>query len=75
MTLENNTVLGVDVVFYEQLHESNFGEGYFDPGWSVVREETDGALAVNKGGLRLYIQRDKHLKLSIKQPHLVMCSD
>ncbi|MFN6526292.1 T3SS effector HopA1 family protein [Nostoc sp. ChiSLP03a] len=62
LDLENNTVLGVDVGFYKRLHESNFGEGYFDPGWSVLREESDGSLAVNKGGLRLHIERNKHLQ-------------
>ncbi|WP_013321440.1 T3SS effector HopA1 family protein [Gloeothece verrucosa] len=60
--LENNTVLGMDVAFYEQLDQSNKGSGYFDAGWQVLREETDGSLAVTKGGLRLHIQRDKHLQ-------------
>jgi hypothetical protein len=62
LDLENNTVLGVDVGFYKRLHESNFGEGYFDPGWSVLREERDGSLAVTKGSLRLHIERNKHLQ-------------
>ncbi|HLO83396.1 MAG TPA: T3SS effector HopA1 family protein [Nostocaceae cyanobacterium] len=62
LDLENNSYLGVDLAFYQQLHENNFGEGNFDPGWSVIREETDGSLAVTKGGLRLHIQRDKHLQ-------------
>ncbi|MEA5603411.1 T3SS effector HopA1 family protein [Nostoc sp. UHCC 0252] len=62
LDLENNTFLGVDLDFYEQLHENNSGEGYFDPGWSVVKEEANGNLTVSKGGLRLYVQRDKHLK-------------
>ncbi|WP_138498533.1 T3SS effector HopA1 family protein [Nostoc sp. PA-18-2419] len=62
LNLENNTILGVDLDFYERLDKSNSGEGYFDPGWCVIREENGGSLAVNKGGLRLYIQRDKHLK-------------
>ncbi len=62
LDLENNTLLGVDIAFYQQLHESNCGEGYFDPGWSVLREETDGTLAVTKGSLRLHIKRDKHLQ-------------
>jgi hypothetical protein len=64
LDLENNTVLGVDVGFYKRLHESNFGEGYFDSGWSVIKEETDGSLAVTKGGLRLHIERNKHLKFT-----------
>jgi hypothetical protein len=61
-TLENNTYLGVDVDFYEQLHKSNCGEGNFDRGWSVVREETDGTLAVTKNGLRLHIEKLRHLQ-------------
>jgi hypothetical protein len=60
--LENNTYLGVDVLFYERLHESNSGEGYYSPGWLVVKQETDGALAVHKGGLTLHIERDRHLQ-------------
>ncbi|MEH2308236.1 T3SS effector HopA1 family protein [Nostoc sp.] len=63
LDLENNTVLGIDVGFYERLDESNCGQGYFDSGWSVVREETDGTLVVTKGGLRLHIQRVKHLQV------------
>lgn len=60
--LENNTLLGVDLAFYEQLHNSNQGNGYFDPGWVVVREESDGSLAVKKGELRIHIERDRHLQ-------------
>jgi hypothetical protein len=60
--LENNTFLGMDLAFYERLHDSNTGEGYFYDGWVVVREEEDGAIAVIKDGLTLHIQRDKHLK-------------
>jgi len=45
--LENNTLLGVDLGFYERLHESN-GKGYFDPGWQVLRQESDGSLQSQK---------------------------
>jgi hypothetical protein len=62
LDLENNTILGVDLGFYNRLHESNSGTGYFDPGWYVLREESDGSLAVTKGSLRLHIERDKHLQ-------------
>jgi hypothetical protein len=62
LDLENNTVLGIDLGFYEQLHESNCGAGYFDPGWTVIREEADGSLAVTKGALRLHIHKEKHLQ-------------
>lgn len=64
LDLENNTVLDVDVAFYQRLHESNCGQGHFDQSWSVMREESDGSLAVTKGALRLHIERDKHLQSS-----------
>jgi hypothetical protein len=60
--LENNTILGVDQEFYDRLHKSNSGEGYFDPGWLVLRQESDGSLAATKGGLTLHIERDRHLQ-------------
>ncbi|WP_019501037.1 T3SS effector HopA1 family protein [Pseudanabaena sp. PCC 6802] len=60
--LENNLFLGVDLDFYERLHKSNSGEGYFDPDWSVVRQESKDCLVVTKGGLTLHIDRDRHLK-------------
>lgn len=61
LDLENNTVQGIDPEFYEQLHQSNYGKGRFDPGWLILKEESDGTLAVTKGGLRLHIEPDKHL--------------
>lgn len=67
LDLENNTVLGVDVLFYQQLHNSNSGEGYFQPGWSVLREESDGSLAVTNGELRLHIRRYEHLQPSQRE--------
>lgn len=60
--LENNTYLGVDVEFYEQLHLSNKGIGYFDPGWQILVEESDRTLAVKKGDLTLHIERDRFLQ-------------
>jgi hypothetical protein len=60
--LENNTMLGIDLEFYDRLHNSNSGEGYFDPDWFVLRQESDGSLAVTKNGLTLHLDRDRHLK-------------
>jgi len=54
--LENNTLLGVDVTFYNRLHESNRGEGYLSYNWQVVKEEMDGTLAVQRDGLTLHIE-------------------
>lgn len=63
--LENNTFLGVDLQFYYQLDHNNHGQGYFDSGWLVIKEEDDG-LIVTKGDLKLYIDPDKYLKVSEK---------
>jgi HopA1 effector protein family len=60
--LENNTFLGMDLEFYEQIDNSNMGEGYFDEDWLVLREEDDGAIAVSKNGLTVHVQPDLHLK-------------
>ncbi len=59
--LENNTFLGMDLKFYEQLHHSNCGKGYFDPDWQILRQESDGSFAVAKGGLTLHINGDRYL--------------
>lgn len=60
--LENNTFLGVDLAFYDRLHESNRGQGYFDSGWQLTREESDGTLAAIKHGLTVHLDREKHLQ-------------
>lgn len=70
LDLENNTILGVDLEFYNCLHKNNFGKGYFDPNWSVLRVDNDGSLVVAKAGLRLYIERNKHLK-TVEQAAIV----
>lgn len=64
--LENNYSVGIDWDFYEQLHKSNHGTGYYDPSWQVLRLEPDGSMAVTKGGLTLYVEPDCHLKSSKK---------
>jgi hypothetical protein len=61
--LENNRFQGVDLKFYEQLHNSNRGTDYFDPGWRVLRQEADGTLAAIKDNLTVHIERERHLRL------------
>lgn len=61
--LENNTFFGVDLQFYDRLHKSNSGDGYFEPGWQVLHQDDD-SLAVTRGGLTLHIEREKHLQLA-----------
>jgi len=58
---ENNSLFGIDLEFYERLHTSNKSEGYGNPDWLILREETDGSLAAYKNGLTLHIQREIHL--------------
>ena len=59
--LSNNSLFGMDLAFYERLHTSNTGGGYWSKNWLVVNEEEDGCLAVQKNGLTLHIQRDLYL--------------
>ncbi|MCF4966883.1 T3SS effector HopA1 family protein [Nostoc sp. CMAA1605] len=54
--LENNTFLGVDLAFYDRLHENNRGTGYWSYGWRIVKEEIDGTVAVQRDGLTLYVE-------------------
>ncbi|GAB4386714.1 MAG: hypothetical protein Kow00121_53820 [Elainellaceae cyanobacterium] len=68
--LENNQFQGVDLKFYEQLHSSNHGTGYFDSGWKVLRQEEDGTLSVMKDNLTLHIERERYLRLE-HQPAVV----
>lgn len=62
LDLENNTVLGVDLEFYNRIHTSNNGRGYFASGWLILKEESDGSLVVTNGSLKLHIDRAKHLQ-------------
>jgi HopA1 effector protein family len=61
--LVNNMAWGLNLDFYTQLHESNCGQGFFDPGWSVTGE-IDGLLAVRKDELTLYVERHLHIQPS-----------
>ncbi|OCQ90715.1 hypothetical protein BCD67_03070 [Oscillatoriales cyanobacterium USR001] len=58
--IENNKILGIDPLFYNQLHQSNQGTGYYDDGWLVQTEKDDNCLIVTKD-IKLHIQRDQHL--------------
>ena len=60
---ENNTFLGVDLGFYEQLHTSNKSKGFFDADWQIIKQENDGSLAVKKRDLTLHVERERHLQM------------
>lgn len=65
--LENNTFLGVDMNFYDQLHLHNQGQGYFDPNWQVLNQVNEQIFMVKKGELTLHIECDGYLKAEDKK--------
>jgi hypothetical protein len=67
LDLENNTLFGIDISFFQQLHDANCGTGYFEEGWKVLREEEDGGLWVQGGELRLYVEREMDLREAERQ--------
>ncbi|NJR31977.1 MAG: hypothetical protein HC778_02765, partial [Chamaesiphon sp. CSU_1_12] len=64
--LENNTFMGIDMIFFERLHDRNCGTGYFDRDWTILAIK-DEELVVKKGGLKLHIDREKHLAAAQQQ--------
>jgi HopA1 effector protein family len=68
--LANTTSRGVDLQFFESLHQSNCGEGYFDPDWSVHQHEADGTYAVQKSGLTLHVNPNKYLSPKTKSAEI-----
>jgi hypothetical protein len=59
--MANNRAWGLDLDFYQGLRQSNRGDGFFDPGWSVVGH-IDGLVAVCKQELTLHVAPDRHLR-------------
>ncbi len=48
--------------WFERLQKLNCGSGYFDPDWTVITVPLLAVLIVQKAGLTLRIQRDRHLQ-------------
>ncbi|NEQ18394.1 MAG: hypothetical protein F6K44_33935 [Moorea sp. SIO3E2] len=63
-----NTAFEIDWEFYQQLHDNNTGKGTFIPGHRVLRQETDGSLAVERLGVTLHIQPSRDLELADPLP-------
>lgn len=61
LDLENNTLMGIDMTFFQQIHQNNCGRGYFDRDWTILKAKDDENLVVKKAGLKLHIQREQHL--------------
>jgi len=60
------TTSEVDWDFYERLHQSNQGTGWWNPNYEITNQETDGSRQVKKKNVTVYIQRDYHLHPSKK---------
>lgn len=58
-----DTPCEVDWEFCDKLHKNNYGKGSWNPNFRVLRQEADGSLAVEKKGITIHIQRDRHLRL------------
>lgn len=61
---EYHNTIEREKALFDELHKSNCGEGYLDPGWQVIREKNDNLIFVYKDNLTLEIDRDRYLDLS-----------
>ncbi len=66
LDVENNKLMGIDMIFFQRLHSGNCGTGYFDRDWTILATK-DESLVVKKGGLKLHIDREKHLAATQQQ--------
>lgn len=66
LDLENSTLMGIDTIFFDRLHNHNCGTGYFDRDWTILAADGEN-LVVTKGGLKLHIDREKHLAAAQQQ--------
>ena len=60
-TKNTTTSWGIDILFFDRLHNSNHGQGNDDPDWRVLRQKKNDDLVVSKDELTLHIKRQKHL--------------
>ncbi|GAB4382100.1 MAG: hypothetical protein Kow00121_41820 [Elainellaceae cyanobacterium] len=66
--LENNALRGLNLEFYQQLHQANQGTGYFDQGWLVLQKQTRCRWLVQKEELTLQIKPAQHLLAATRSP-------
>lgn len=59
----DNTASEVDWNFCDKLHNNNQGKGWWNQNFIILRQEFDGSLAVQKKGITVHIQRERHLRL------------
>jgi hypothetical protein len=59
----DNIAAEVDWEFCERLDKNNQGKGWWNPGFRILKQELNGSLSVQKKGITVQIQRDRHLRL------------
>jgi hypothetical protein len=61
-TLENRHSGNIDIAFFTSLHQHNYGQGWWSPGWTVVAQSP--SWQVKQHGLLVEIDPDRHLQSS-----------
>jgi hypothetical protein len=61
-TLENRYSGNIDIAFATSLHEHNYGQGWWSPGWTLVAQSP--TWQVKQHGLIVEIEPDRHLQSS-----------
>jgi HopA1 effector protein family len=62
LTLENNTVRGINNGYYTALESNNCGSGFYEPGWVITGKEGDDLLIVQKDDLTLHVEQYRNLQ-------------
>jgi HopA1 effector protein family len=61
-SLENRYSGNIDIAFFTNLHQHNYGQGWWSPGWTVVAQSP--RWQVTQQGLLVEIDPDRHLQNS-----------
>jgi HopA1 effector protein family len=59
-SLENRRSGNIDIAFATSLHQHNYGQGWWSPGWTVVAQSP--SWQVTQQGLLVEIEPDRHLQ-------------
>jgi HopA1 effector protein family len=61
-SLENRYSGNIDIAFFTSLHQHNYGQGWWSPGWTIIAQSDKWQ--VKQHGLLLEIEPDRHLQNS-----------
>jgi hypothetical protein len=60
--IDGEDILDLDFDFYEKIHDSNQGHGYFDDGWVITQKHSAQLFSVSKDDLTIKVDPSQHLK-------------